>query len=167
MSNEQADVTQKMADWIIEELRYKAKIFKDTGYVVVYDGDVVKSDTAVSSATKEALQEAVRKLEDIPEVYKDYHPGTDGQVLDLVHPSLYPLMYGKSRVLSGQAIGLEDCIEACGKGEIIPIPPQEETALDTKGKRNGHSWGKPSAPYSRNFQWLPSDVVFTKDGKAK
>jgi hypothetical protein len=33
LSTEGRDVTQKMSDWVIDELRYKAKIFKETGTV--------------------------------------------------------------------------------------------------------------------------------------
>jgi len=29
----------------------------------------------------------------------DWRYGSDGQVLDLIHPSLFPLIYGHSRVL--------------------------------------------------------------------
>ena len=32
----------------------------------------------------------------MPEDQKDWHPGSNKQVLDLVHPSLYPLVYGKT-----------------------------------------------------------------------
>jgi hypothetical protein len=36
LSTEGRDVTQKMSDWVIEELRYKAKIFKETGTVRLF-----------------------------------------------------------------------------------------------------------------------------------
>jgi hypothetical protein len=143
MTTEGRDVTQEMVDWVIAELRYKAQIFKTVGALSVYDGDVAKSDTAVRIEVKKALQAAVNDLEDIAEVYKDYHPGSDGRVLDLVHPSLFPLIYGRTRVLSDLLIGLDDCIESCGKGEVVPIRPDEETHLEVK--RNPR-------PYSKNFQ---------------
>jgi hypothetical protein len=38
------------------------------------------------------LREAVRVLEEVPDAEKDWHPGSDGQVLDLVHPSLFCLV---------------------------------------------------------------------------
>jgi hypothetical protein len=52
MGDSGADVTEKMKNWIFEELRYKAKIFYDTGVVSVYNGDVVKSDSAVPLSIK-------------------------------------------------------------------------------------------------------------------
>jgi len=99
-----------MVTWVIEELKYKAKIFQETGAVSVFDGDVVKSDTAVPERLKKALQEAIRVLEDVPQDQRDYHPGSDNTVLDLVHPSLFPLVYGRSRILRDEVIGLDDCL---------------------------------------------------------
>ncbi|KAH7336297.1 hypothetical protein BKA65DRAFT_458937 [Rhexocercosporidium sp. MPI-PUGE-AT-0058] len=161
------DVSQKMADWVIKELRWKAEIFKKTGAVMVYNGDVIKSDTAIPDSIKEALQEQARKLEAIPEVYKDYHPGSNGKVLDLVHPSLFPLIYGTSRVLKDRLIGLEDCIKSCGKGDVVPVRDEEETKLDQKAKDPySLEWNQPPPPYGKNFQWLPCEVDITS-GNAK
>lgn len=44
---------------------------------------------------------------------KDYHPGSDGQVINLVHPSLYCLVYGESTNLTGEAFNtdIEDSID--------------------------------------------------------
>jgi hypothetical protein len=159
-----------MMEWVIAELRYRAKNFKETGAVTVYNGDVVKSDTAIPEALKESLKDIVRKLENIPEIYKDYHPGSDGKVLDLVHPSLFPLIYGQTRVLEGSLIGLDDCIESCGKGIVVPIRPVEETQISTKRSNMGgyQAWNKPPPPYSKIFQWLPCEVDISGDGdKAK
>ena len=63
MTTEGRDVTQEMVDWVIAELRYKAQIFKTVGAISVYDGDVVKSDTAVRIEVKKALQAAVNDLD--------------------------------------------------------------------------------------------------------
>ena len=40
---------------------------------------------------KAALVNGVAVLEDVPDEEKDWHPGSNKQVLDLVHPSLYCL----------------------------------------------------------------------------
>jgi hypothetical protein len=154
-------VTQAMVDWVIDELRWKAEEFKNTGRLTVYNGDVVKSDVAISENIKLQLRDAVRPLEDVPEKYKDYHPGSDGKVLDIVHPSLFPLIYGKSRVLEDRLIGLDDCIANCGKGKIVPVRPDEEMKLDRKGSMEyGASWRRAQSldPYGKHFQWLPCEV---------
>src|ERR1041384_1827878 len=120
------DITLSMVDWVIEELRYKAKIFEKSGAVSVFDADVVKSDTAIPQDLKYALREAVRPLEDVPDRLKDWHPGSDGKVLDLVHPSLFPLVYGRSRVLEDKTVGLEDFVRRTGEGKVIPVTHEDE-----------------------------------------
>jgi hypothetical protein len=145
-------VTEAMATWCIDELRYNAKTFDEgTGIVTAYDADVVKSDTAVPYDLKEALKNAVRPLEDVPASAKDWHPGSNGKVLDLVHPSLFPLVYGLSRILYPDPINLDNCLDQCGKG----------VALTLAGATN-----KPGAldgSFSKKFQWLPCEVDISGD----
>ena len=119
-----------MFRWIIQELRYKAKIFDETKAVSLYNGDVVKSDYKVPESLKEVLKSAVVPLETIPEVYKDYHPGSDNKVIDLVHPSLFPLIYGRSRILPDELVGLDNCLEMIGRGHILPSSFQDEDTRD-------------------------------------
>jgi hypothetical protein len=163
-------VTQNMVDWVIDELRYKANIFKETAAVSVFNGDVVKSDIAIPKGIQESLKAAAQKLENIPEVSKDYHPGSDGKVLDLVHPSLFPLIYGRSRVLEDSLVGLGECLESIGKGKVVQIRPVEESVLDKKASDPPliNEWTASPPPYSRNFQWLPCDVdISGNDGSVK
>ena len=151
---------------MIAELRYKAKIFKATrGAVSVFNGDVVKSDLAIPKDVQESLEESVRMLEDIPEAQRDYHPGSDGKVLDLVHPSLFPLTYGRTRVLEDSLVTLDECIEAIGKGKVLSIRATEETFLDKKGGGSSglNRWSRSPPPYSKHFQWLPCDVDISRD----
>lgn len=153
------DVSQKMANWVIAELRWRAESFKKTGAITVYNGDVVKSDVAIPESIKKALQEKARRLEDVPEIYKDYHPGSNGKVLDLVHPSLFPLIYGTSRVLKDSLIDVDDCIKSCGMGDTLPVRDGTETKLDWKEMiTGGFAWNEPPPPYGKDFQWLPCEV---------
>jgi hypothetical protein len=136
--------------------------------ITVYNGDVVKSDIAIAQSLKDSLKAAVQVLEDVPEKYKDYHPGSNEKVLDLVHPSLFPLIYGQSRVLEDKLIGLEDCVQSCGTGNVVPIRPDEEMELDLKGKKiyGNQYFRQTRKPYSKNFQWLPCEVdISTPDAK--
>lgn len=60
---------------------------------------VYVSDDIVRLETKEAPQSGVVPLESVPYNLNDWHPGSDSKVHDIVHPSLYSLMYGKSKYL--------------------------------------------------------------------
>ena len=62
-----SDVSPKMFDWIIAELKYKAELFNQLSCVEALDG-VWKSDTLISAELQKALVRAVRPLEDVPEV---------------------------------------------------------------------------------------------------
>ncbi|KAG6805052.1 hypothetical protein H0H92_000961, partial [Tricholoma furcatifolium] len=151
-----------MVDWCIAELQYKMKSFQKMGAINAYNG-VVKSDTVISGELKEALKAAVAPLEQVPERLKDWHPNSNNQVLDIVHPSLFPLIYGRSRVLRNGVVGLEDCIKRSGEGVVVPVPPEEESDYKLYTPPNAWTINRPSTPYSTQFQWLPCDVDISGD----
>lgn len=163
MASEHVVVNQAMVDYIFAELQWRSVEFKKTGAIFVFNGDVVKSDTAISAEVKASLRNAVKSLENIPEIYKDYHPGSSGQVLDLVHPSLFPLVYGRSRALQDRSIGIHDAIKSIGEGKTLEIRSEKETHLDPKSSSADTTR---DTPYSQNFQWLPADVDIST-GEAK
>lgn len=126
--------------------------------VSVYDSEtaIVKSDTAVTPILAESLRSNVRVLEDVPENLKDWHPGSDQTVLDLLHPSLFPLIHGRSRALPYGTVPLDDCARLTGEGELV-VPDLYEYGKVVPYKNT-------SLPQWGNFQWLPSNVEFDKDG---
>jgi hypothetical protein len=109
------------------------------------------SDGIVSFETKMALRSAAARLKDVPDNQKDWHPGSDGKVLDLVHPSLFPLMYGKSKYPPVGTFPLQDCAGCAGQGETVPTPTLSIHDFD----------------YSTNHQWLPCEVFLSASGEAK
>ncbi|TFK26789.1 hypothetical protein FA15DRAFT_615143 [Coprinopsis marcescibilis] len=162
LETSQIDMSEAMFNWSIAELRWRAKRFETspTGAISVYSADVVKSDIAISRETKEALKRAVRLLEDVPANRKDWHPGSNEQVLDLVHPSLFPLAYRRSKVLpiGSNKTTLEDSIKRCGEGETVPAP----TYLRSPNSRGRSQYN----PWSNEYQWLPCEVDISGE-KAK
>ncbi|KAF4337351.1 hypothetical protein FBEOM_8735 [Fusarium beomiforme] len=146
------DFSPAMADACIKELRKKAEIYQKTGLIPVMDyaSAAIKSDNLVPQDLREALVAAVSPLESVPEELKDWHPGSDGKVLDIVHPSLWPLVYGRSLILPDKRINLEEALSNCGKGVVIPVDPNL-----------GSSW--PTNAFSKRFQWLPCDVDLTDE----
>ena len=79
---------------------------------------------------------AVSPLENVPDGEKDWHPRSDNQVLDLVHPSLYSLVYNRTFVKDPQT----------GKCEVSKPPDHQSYTI------------------SQKFQWLPSDFAIAEDG---
>ena len=138
----------------LAELKTKAEQFQKEKFVIAIDGDVCKSDTLITEETRLEIIEAIKVLEDVPESQKDWHPGSNDQVLDLVHPSLFPLAYGKSRIVEDELITIENCLESIGTGAIIELKDSSLKLGLSKSKGNisvPHAW-------SKNFQWLPANV---------
>ena len=142
------------------ELKHEAPDFEKSGIIEAFDDGICKSDTVIPSSLKSALRKAVAPLEQVPPLQKDWHPGSGEKVLDLVHPSLFPLIYGRSRILPTETMTLETCIQQIGKGEIIPEPMVTDPATLARGYR-ASAWTV--NPWSKKFQWLPCDVAFTED----
>lgn len=147
----------------MQELRDKADFYTKTGMILVWDCElaVVKSDTIVPDALLNSLRTHVRPLEDIPAHAKDWHPGSDKKVLDLLHPSLFPLISETSRALRTGTVPLENCAQYIGTGDPIDVlegpagylfSRQIDWAMD-------NAWG--------SFQWLPSNVSFTESGEPR
>ncbi|KAG0200204.1 hypothetical protein BGX33_011147 [Mortierella sp. NVP41] len=109
-----------------------------------------RCDGLIPEELKTRLLACVRKLEDLLDHLKDWHPGSDRQVLDLVHPSLFPFVAGRTRVTKQEAI---PALEFIGSGDVVDETP--------------HVGTKVPQFYSKKFQWLPTDFDVTSDGKAK
>ncbi len=149
-----------MFDYCIEELQYKAQLLQVHNAISVFHGDIVKSDTILPDALRLALIGAIKPLEGVRPKHQDWHPRSDGKVLDLVDPSLFPLIYGRSRVLARGRTTLDDCIEQCAQGEIVPIPSEPPS-------QRLSNWPQAvDKPYSTKFQWLPCEVDIS-NGRTK
>ncbi|MFJ9658372.1 DUF4246 domain-containing protein [Streptomyces griseoflavus] len=86
-------LTEAQVRYVLAELgHYAALRDPRTGVEVSAVDGVWQSDTLIDDGLATRLREAVRVLEEVPEAEKDWHPGSDGQVLDLVHPSLFCLV---------------------------------------------------------------------------
>ncbi|KAM0269429.1 hypothetical protein ACHAQH_009744 [Verticillium albo-atrum] len=145
-------ISQKAWDWCLEELRDKAAAFEASGAVRVYDAAsrCVKADNVVSPELTAELKAGVAPLLAVPENQRDYHPGSNDQVLNLVHPSLFALRFGITRVLSqGGRVDLDDLLASTGLGEAAPIVGEDRNI-------DGRLW-------SSFFQWLPCEVEFKGD----
>ncbi|KAI8935769.1 hypothetical protein NX059_007289 [Plenodomus lindquistii] len=160
------DMSPDMFKYCVEELRAKAALFEETGMVPVLDCNscVLKSDTAIPEELKNELRTAIRVLEDVPDHQKDWHPGSDSKVLDLVHPSLFPLIYKRSRILPDSTINLDNCLQSIGNGVILPEPSAGSLARDEdtflSPKKKFKLW-------SNRFQWLPCEVSFPDGENAR
>lgn len=126
---------------------------------------VYKSDTTVPIPDNltEALQKPVAPHADVLDDSKDWHPRCDQQVLGRVHPSIYPLVYGQSRILATATVGLNDyCVQRCGEGQTVELPEQD--LVEGLGPRyGGHTpGGPPDNRWSHEYQWLTAELMTPK-----
>ncbi|KAF9256589.1 hypothetical protein L218DRAFT_1023983 [Marasmius fiardii PR-910] len=163
LSREGVDFSEPMFDFCIQELCDKASHFSKTGHISVLDTEaaVVKSDSAIPPSLQASLKAAVKPLEDVPDRQKDWHPGTDEKVLDLVHPSLYPLMYGRSFV--PMVASTSPIVSRVMEGEEVLSQNQIRRTCSYlhDGQRPWDSESSKNTPnyWSDKYQWLPSEVA--------
>ncbi|MFE6522386.1 DUF4246 domain-containing protein [Streptomyces sp. NPDC057794] len=86
-------LTDAQVRYVLAELAHYAALRDErTGVEVSAVDGVWQSDTLIDEGLRSRLREAVKVLEQVPEADRDWHPGSGGQVLDLVHPSLFCLV---------------------------------------------------------------------------
>ncbi|KAJ5867720.1 hypothetical protein N7534_002273 [Penicillium rubens] len=148
-------INDKTWDWCLHELQDKARQFDRDGRLVVFNtsSGVCKSDVAISSDMKSQLSNFVGLLS-----HQAIRQKPASAVVNLVDPSLFPLVYGRTRTLvGGQSCGMdEDSWSSRSKeGSIVSELPQM-----VKGGSNWSAAGGRSI-WSSKFQWLPCEVEFT------
>ncbi|KAJ5924407.1 hypothetical protein N7466_008594 [Penicillium verhagenii] len=158
-------ITKNMADWIIDELKFKAMVYEVNHAVALYNGDVTKSDSNVPSSIFEDLREKTKILSYGDEELQFYHPGNLSKQRDLLSMALYPLVYGKSRILPDRLIGLDEALRHAGQGEVIPMPKETGITREDIAWRVSERSDISVRPYSRAFQILPSDWEYGDDGR--
>lgn len=121
---------------------------------------MAKSDVLISPKFRGFLQKAFDKLKADQAACPDWHPGTDEKVLNLVHPSMFPLIYGQSRGFQKEVVGVEDAIyQWTGQGDILNCTLAEEPLLkSTEGEQI------PEAFWSTRYQWLPANFEISGQG---
>ncbi|KAJ6263499.1 hypothetical protein Dda_2063 [Drechslerella dactyloides] len=121
---------------LVDEYKPFVEQMKQSGVPIEPDVDCVwRSDGLIDEELRKQLINAVATLENIAEGEKDWHPGSDKQVLDLVHPSLWPVVYGRSL-----------------------------SAIDRKPIQNPRDKESDWEGFSKRFCWLPSEFEVSADG---
>jgi hypothetical protein len=129
-------LSEKMINYVLQELEgYAAIRDPDTGIELACWERVWRSDSLISTDLRAKLLDAAALLETGE---PDWHPRSNNQVLDLVHPSLYPIVYNNS-------LGWDSASQS-----FKPIPPPEPSP--------------DSSHLSSRFCWLPSDFSVSETG---
>jgi hypothetical protein len=114
---------------------------------------VYQADSLIPAELKQKFIDEVRVLEDVPDSQKDWHPGSNNQVLDLVHPSLYCFVSGVTkRIEEGQKLTWNKFVNSGTVGALPRLPHRK--------------WGS-NYEQSERFQWLPAEFKVNPNGKVK
>ncbi|TYZ64793.1 hypothetical protein PybrP1_011831, partial [[Pythium] brassicae (nom. inval.)] len=117
-------------------------------------------DDLVPTTVKAALVRQVAALEDVPEHTKDWHPNTDQQVLDLVHPSLYCCVLGVTKQVV-PPVDPERCSDAAEHMRKIAGGGSALVTSPFQGRPDSSSRNK------SGFQWIPSEFRVADDGSVR
>ncbi|RAH47137.1 uncharacterized protein BO95DRAFT_441568 [Aspergillus brunneoviolaceus CBS 621.78] len=173
------DLDQPCWDWCRKELQDKAADFKRKGHVAVFDADsrVIKAevDASLLADLRTAMEPLFSSTEKPDSEDKEalVEAGVQGPIRHVVDPSMYPLVYGRTRVLiNGGKVDL-DSFESCDNSlcQTAPIPDKltkhpYELNHEERDPDDGRATNKPKY-WSNKFQWLPCEVKFTNRGETK
>eukprot|EP00916_Digyalum_oweni_P013015 GHVL01021391.1.p1 GENE.GHVL01021391.1~~GHVL01021391.1.p1 ORF type:complete len:420 (+),score=102.86 GHVL01021391.1:92-1351(+) len=149
-------LTDNNFDFVLEELKFHASLSDDNIRLSPVLG-AWESDTLINKDMKNKLCDYVTNWENNL-VKKDFHPNTNNQILDLIHPSLCPVVYGLTRIVDDK--------NDVKKYNSVKEQFDDSFNLKTKILENSTEkmWG---FCWSKSFQWLPCDVEVDKNKNAK
>ncbi|KAJ3404063.1 hypothetical protein CcCBS67573_g04614 [Chytriomyces confervae] len=143
-------------DFLFQELNYIAEhglvVTKDEAIIAPTSSHgVYMSDNLISTELVAQLALHAAQLEQESLQKKKWHEGSNEQVLDLVHPSDYPLVYGSSKQRRNP-------LSPLGLNTIKPPEGMRSSARQR--------FGASPDDVSQKFQWLPSEFkVDAETGK--
>ncbi|KAG8931787.1 hypothetical protein FRC01_000816, partial [Tulasnella sp. 417] len=128
-------------EWVLDEIEDYARMRDEaTGIQPSCHARVWESDELISEDLKSELIRAAAILENVPDEEKDWHSRYGDQVLNLVHPSLFCAVYGRTPSWN----------TSNGDRRLEPLKAP---------RREMEAWA-----YSPKFCWIPTDFQLGKDG---
>ncbi|KAG2782073.1 hypothetical protein PC129_g4470 [Phytophthora cactorum] len=108
------------------------------------------SDNIISEELATKFKNGVAELENVPDDEKDWHPHSNNQVLDLVHPSLFCCVFGKT-------LQVPTALDPSSYN----TPTEQMHRLMFTGSE------VVERPYGckTDYQWIPTDFFVGKDGE--
>jgi hypothetical protein len=142
-------ITPEIFNYIIDELRHFANLANDEKSNPQHDqlSSVDGVYETINTIPRE-LKELVESELSVFEKNNDWHPGSNNQVLNLIHPSLYSFINGRS-------------IEApndCFPSDVATIKKTFKSRKLFKSKHDDIDYSM-----SKKYQWLPSDIFLDEN----
>ncbi|KAJ2135423.1 hypothetical protein IW139_000689 [Coemansia sp. RSA 353] len=164
-------LTECEIDYVFDELNHYAALHvAGSSAKLGAVENVWVSDSLVDDDTTQELKRYAAVLEDVPEKDCDYHPNTNNQVVNLIHPSLFPLIYARSSFLSQPISSPAAAMDPKTFGQFPGSFKQwkediEKVWKDEAGKGIFHLPSANSGSFtSGEFCWLPTEFRVDDDG---
>lgn len=133
-----------MQDYVFAELSYYAKCIDGSMQMAGADG-VWRADNLIEDGLRLALCAHFAVIEAAPLDTQDWNPVAARTVLNLINPSLYPVVPGVTRVDAPSLVATS--VESMDAMSALETKTAGATATPSK------------------FQWLPSDFTVSADGR--
>ncbi|KAJ2582435.1 hypothetical protein GGH95_001535, partial [Coemansia sp. RSA 1836] len=151
--------------YVLDELAYYSSLHPPGSNVRLSTADGVwLSDSLIDTATTNELKNYAAILESTPTNQRDWHPAGESSMLNLIDPSLFPLIYSRSKL----------CRQPCASPQaaLNPGAPGEFPGSIYKWHEmlSGSDYYTPPLPLwyiqsdLSNFSWLPSEFRVADDG---
>ncbi|KAJ2064913.1 hypothetical protein GGI17_000720 [Coemansia sp. S146] len=167
------ELTDVEFEYVIDELAYYASLHPPGSNVRLSAADGVWfSDTLIDGDTTNELMGYAAMLESVPDRQKDWYPNDRSRILNLIDPSLFPLIYSRSKLCHYAStsppqilLGLEDAGEFPGSldgwRKALNVTEDEESDYYIPRPTGARRYG----PYtSEQFSWLPSEFRVGDNG---
>ncbi|GJP40578.1 hypothetical protein CLOM_g242 [Closterium sp. NIES-68] len=167
-------VDPDLVDYAIQELRWQAISHDPSSPVMpsAVDGVFIIPSASFPPDVLQPFLEGMHRLESVPEDQIDYHPGSSKQVVDLVHPSLHCLVYGRTRVITEPDYTTLDVLPWDRLVSELGSVPEAGQLAGSGGEQGEGSQTRRRRRrvedefLSDRFQWLPAEIDVSADGQS-
>ncbi|KAJ2640685.1 hypothetical protein GGF44_002475 [Coemansia sp. RSA 1694] len=151
--------------YVLDELAYYSSLHPPSSNVKLSSADGVwLSDSLIDTATTNELKEYAAILESTPTNQKDWHPDGESRMLNLIDPSLFPLIYSRSKLYRQTCTSPQESLKA----EALEASPGSRAKWHEALSGSGYCIPTIGLFHSRTvsdkFSWLPSEFRVTDDG---
>ncbi|KAJ2004840.1 hypothetical protein H4R26_002278, partial [Coemansia thaxteri] len=158
--------------YVLDELAYFASLSQPGNDIRLSAVDGVWiSDLLVDLETTEKLKDYTVILKRMPSCHKDYwNSNPKNRVLNLIDPSLYPLVYSRSKLLRPPSTSPQAALAFKASGESPGTLEKWREALSGADDTNGSKYYLPTPTdrfdsiVSNYYSWLPSEFSVNCNG---
>ncbi|KAJ2024291.1 hypothetical protein GGI06_001051 [Coemansia sp. S85] len=164
------DVTDREFRYALAELKFYASLHSPSSNIRLSAADGVwLSDTLIDADMTNELRDYASVLGSVPDKQKDWHPEIRSRILNLIDPSLYPLVYGHSWLHRKPIASPQAALNLDTLGEQPGSLDEWRRALNSTGDDQPEHYlpvvDETEALYaSGKFSWLPSEFCMDNSG---